>query len=110
MQIKTILRLIGLLLMIFSLSMLTPLLITVIFHETFWLPFVAAFFCTMGTGLILWYLFRAQHQELKIRDGFLIVVLFWLVLCLFAALPFLFAIHHHNHIIPLCQDSCRLYS
>ena len=99
MQIKTILRLIGLLLMIFSLSMLTPLLMNVIFHETFWLPFVAAFCYTMGTGLILWFLFRAQHQELKIRDGFLIVVLFWLVLCLFAALPFLFAIHHHNHSI-----------
>ncbi len=85
MQIKTILRLIGLLLMIFSLSMLTPLLITLIFHETFWVPFVAAFFCTMGTGLTLWYTFRRQHQELKIRDGFLIVVLFWFVLCLFAS-------------------------
>lgn len=44
MQIKTILRLLGLLLMMFSVSMLTPLLINFIFHEQFWLPFVAAFF------------------------------------------------------------------
>ena len=92
MQIKTILRLIGLLLVIFSLSMLTPLIINVIFHEKFWFPFVAAFLCTYGTGIFLWMCFRHHQQELKIRDGFLIVVLFWFVLCFFASLPFLFAI------------------
>lgn len=97
MQIKTILRLIGLLLMMFSLSMLTPLLISLIFHENFWLPFVAAFFCTFSTGCILWLSCRTQHHELKIRDGFLIVVLFWFVLCFFASLPFIFALHHQQH-------------
>lgn len=96
MQVKTILRLLGILLILFSLSMLTPLLFNIIFHESFWLPFVAAFACTLGTGCILWLSFRKHQQELKIRDGFLIVVLFWFVLCFFAALPFLFAIHH-NH-------------
>lgn len=96
MQIKTILRLIGLLLIIFSLSMLTPLLINAIFHEDFWLPFVSAFVCTLGTGSLLWLGFRHHQQELKIRDGFLIVVLFWFVLCFFASLPFLFAIGRHQ--------------
>lgn len=96
MQIKAILRLIGQLLMIFSLSMLTPLVFNLCFHESFWMPFLAAFSCTLGTGFILWFFFRHQHQELKIRDGFFIVVLFWIVLCFFGALPFLFAIHHHN--------------
>lgn len=97
MQIKTILRLIGILLMLFSLSMLTPLLFNFAFKEHFWFPFVAAFFCTLGTGFVLWFSYRDYHHELKIRDGFLIVVLFWFVLCFFASLPFLFAIHHHNH-------------
>ncbi len=96
MQYKTILRLIGLLLVIFSLSMLTPLLINFIFHETFWVPFVAAFTCTFGTGSALWLRYRQHQQELKIRDGFLIVVLFWFVLCFFAALPFLFAIDNSH--------------
>lgn len=96
MQIKTIVRLIGLLLILFSLSMLTPLFINIIFHEKFWLPFVAAFACTLSTGLILWFSCHKHQQELKIRDGFLIVVLFWFVLCFFAALPFLFAIDN-NH-------------
>lgn len=97
MQIKTILRLIGLLLMMFSLSMLTPLLINFIFHEHFWQPFVIAFACTFLTGGLLNLVFRKQHQELKTRDGFLIVVLFWIVLCFFASLPFIFAISHHSH-------------
>ncbi len=92
MQYKTILRLIGLLLVMFSLSMLTPLVFNLIFHETFWLPFLAAFACTFLTGAALWFIFRTHQQELKIRDGFLIVVLFWFVLCFFAALPFLFAL------------------
>lgn len=97
MQIKTILRLLGLLLMMFSLSMITPLLINFVFHETFWLPFVIAFICTFSTGFILWLNCRTQHQELKTRDGFLIVVLFWFVLCLFASLPFIFAQHQQHH-------------
>ena len=94
MQIKTILRLLGILLILFSMSMLTPLIINFIFHESFWVPFIAAFGCTSGTGLILWFSYRHHQQELKIRDGFLIVVLFWFVLCFFASLPLLFAIGH----------------
>lgn len=96
MQIKTILRFIGLLLMIFSLSMLTPLLVSLIFREAFWFPFIAAFVCTLGTGAALWFGFRQHQQELKTRDGFLIVVLFWFVLCFFAALPFIFTIDNHD--------------
>ncbi|MBA2657766.1 MAG: potassium transporter [Tatlockia sp.] len=96
MQIKTILRLLGLLLMMFSVSMLTPLFINIIFDENFWLPFVVAFFCTFITGSLLWLSFRTQQKELKIRDGFLIVALFWFVLCFFASLPFIFALDHQN--------------
>jgi len=92
MQIRTILRLLGILLMIFSASMLTPILINYLFKEDFWFPFVSASVFTFLSGFILWFTCRKSHQELKTRDGFLIVVLFWFVLCCFAALPFIFAI------------------
>jgi trk system potassium uptake protein TrkH len=105
MQIKTILRLIGLLLILFSLSMLTPILINRLFHEDFWLPFFAAFTCTLSTGFILWFVFRKQQKELKTRDGFLIVVLFWFVLCFFASLPFLFAIENHHQMTDALFES-----
>lgn len=105
MQIKTILRLIGLLLMIFSLSMLTPLPINFIFHETFWPPFLAAFGSTFSVGAILWFCYRNNQHELKIRDGFLIVVLFWFVLCFFAAIPFFLAIDSHQNITDALFES-----
>ncbi len=96
MRIKTIFRFLGLLLMMFSLSMLTPLIINFLFQENFWLPFIVAFICTFATGFLLWLGCKNQQHELKIRDGFLIVVLFWFVLCLFASLPFIFTLHKQN--------------
>lgn len=96
MQVKIIIRLLGILLMLFSCSMLTPLIINAIFAESFQAAFIASFSCTFLTGFIAWYIFKDQHRELKIRDGFLIVVLFWFVCCIFASLPFVFAIQHHT--------------
>src|SRR5699024_10491569 len=49
--------------------------------------FAIGFAITLVTGLIAWLPVRNINTELKIRDGFLIVVLFWLVLSLFGAIP-----------------------
>ncbi len=43
MQYKTILRLIGLLLLLYSFSMLPPLLINIIFAEAVWVPFIVPY-------------------------------------------------------------------
>lgn len=99
MQIKTVLRLLGIFLMLFSVSMLTPLSINFIFHEACAQPFMLAFICTFLTGCNLWLLFRHQKADLKIRDGFLLVALFWFVLCGFGALPFLLIIQQNHHYI-----------
>lgn len=93
MQYRTIFRLLGILLMIFSPSMLTPLIITVVFKEYIFLPFLAAFFFTISVGSCLWYVFDCNRVELKIRDGFLLVVLFWLVICFFASIPLMLTVH-----------------
>lgn len=93
MQIKTIFRLLGILLMIFSCSMLTPLIINHLFQEHLHQAFIYSFIFTFTTGWFLWFLFREARQELKTRDGFLIVSLFWIVVSLFASLPFLFTVH-----------------
>lgn len=89
MQIKTILRLLGLLLMIYSFSMLPPVGVNWIYHDGIIGPFIIAFAATFITGLLLWIPFRKYHAELKIRDGFLVVVLFWVILCAFGSLPFI---------------------
>lgn len=92
MQFKTIFRLLGLLLMLFSPSMLTPLIINIIFKEAVWSPFLMSFLITMSSGLGFWLIFLNNKNELKIRDGFLLVVLFWFVICIFAAIPLVLTI------------------
>ena len=91
MQIKSILKILGLLLSLFSLSMLVPIAVAVLYSNDAIYPFIFSFIVTLGVGVILWFVFRKENKELKIRDGFLIVTLFWVILSLFGALPFIFA-------------------
>lgn len=110
MQITTIFRLLGLLLMLFSLSMLTPIVVNYIFAETFVMPFLTAFLATFSMGFLLWICFRKKQKELKTRDGFLLVVLFWILLCSFASLPFVFAQHEKHSIINAIFESASAFT
>jgi len=91
MKFSTIFRVLGLLLMLFSLSMLPPMGIELWFHDQDLSPYLIGFIATLSTGFFLWLPFRNSREELRIREGFLIVVLLWSVLCLFGSLPFIFS-------------------
>jgi trk system potassium uptake protein TrkH len=95
-QLKTICKLIGLLLVLFSFTMLTPLIVNAIYHDGHPPAYIYSFGLTFITGLMLWYPTRHHHYELKTRDGFLIVSLFWVVICFFASLPFMLSLHPTN--------------
>ena len=82
-------RILGLLLGLFSLTMLPPMLVDLYYQESSTQPFAFAMAVTAVLGLILWVPFRKAKGELRARHGFIIVVLFWVVLSLFGALPFL---------------------
>lgn len=88
-------RILGILLMVFSITNLTPILIAQIFHDGDAAPFFAAFVVTFALGFFCWLPCRQRKKELKIRDGFLISVLFWVVLSLFGALPLMLASKPH---------------
>ena len=51
--------------------------------------FVAAFALILGIGITLWYPARRHRRELRVRDGFLIVVAFWVSLTLSGSVPLL---------------------
>lgn len=89
MQRQIIQRVLGILLAWFSFTMLPPVLVDVLYAEEAYFPFVLAFIITLVTGLLLWYPVRSHRDDLRLRDGFLIVVLFWTVLGVFGALPLL---------------------
>ncbi len=52
------------------------------------MPFLLSFFLSLLIGFVVWYPNRYEKSELKVREGFLIVVLFWTVLGAVGALPF----------------------
>ncbi len=84
-------RILGLLLMVFSITMLPPVVVSVIFGEESWMPFIEGFTVTLVSGLLIWLPVRTVKKDLKLRDGFLIVAAFWSVLGTFGALPFYMA-------------------
>lgn len=95
MQFTIIARILGILLMVFSLTMLIPILVSLFYRDNAHLAFFIGFLITLGSGAVLWFPFRNSDRDLRHRDGFLITSLFWLVLSLFGALPFILAEHPH---------------
>ena len=88
MQIRVIAKLIGVLLILFSVSMLPPLLVALVNHEPTLRAFSVSYLITLVVGLVTWWMNRSTDRELRLRDGFMVVVLFWSVLAGFGALPF----------------------
>lgn len=87
MQYFQIQRILGILIMLFSCSMLLPALVGVWYGEDVREAFITSFLVTMVVGFVTWLPVRGQRKELRTRDGYLITVLFWLVLGLFGAVP-----------------------
>jgi len=56
-----------------------------------WHAFGLSFFVVLGSGLAIWAPVRANRRDMRLRDGFTVVALFWVVLGLFGAVPFLIA-------------------
>jgi trk system potassium uptake protein TrkH len=83
-------RILGLLLMIFSITMLPPVIISLVFDETSWLPFVEGFGLTFSAGLLCWLPVHRSRKDLRLRDGFVVVAAFWTVLGTFGAAPLYF--------------------
>jgi len=87
-QGKAVLRVLGSLLTMFSLTMVPPVVIGLIYRDGAILPFVLAFITTLLTGMLLLWPVREEVTSLRLRDGFVVVVMFWTVLSVFGGLPF----------------------
>jgi len=83
------LKILGQLLMPFSLTMLPPLIVTWIYKESTTHVFLSSTIATFVLGIILWFPFRKLNREIHGREGFLIVALLWVALSFMGALPFL---------------------
>jgi len=105
MHYKVILRILGILLMIFSFTMLPPIAISMHYNDGAEVAFTAGFAITLLTGFLLWIPVHRVRQDLRTRDGFLVTVLFWAVLGLFGAFPLMLADNPHLSFVDALFES-----
>ncbi len=93
MSLSFIGRLVGVLLLLFSLALMPPILLAWIYGEAVLANLLSTLSLCFGSGLALWLLFRHQRHRIRTRDGFLIVTLLWGIISLAGALPFILTLH-----------------
>ncbi len=95
MSFAAVQRILGLLLTVFSFTLLPPLVVSLATQDGVAAAFGIAFVMTLAIGFINWLPVRNMHRELRLRDGFVVVVMFWFVLSAIGALPFVLAEDPH---------------
>src|SRR4029078_5126172 len=91
MSLLAVQRILGLLLMLVSITMLPPLGVSLYYGDGNWQPFSHAFFALPAAAALIWWPARGRIRELRVRDGFLVVALFWFVVGAAGAVPLLLA-------------------
>ncbi len=88
MNLKSVVNLFSILVLFFSLSYIFPIIVSIIFDDgainLFLYTLIGVGFVGLG-GLLLT---RNVNNELSQKDGFVIIVMFWVVLCLAGSIPF----------------------
>ena len=79
-------RVFGALLMGFALCLAVPMGLSWYLGDGAHSAFDEAFLLTLATGAGLYFAARREKRELKVRDGFLLVVAIWTLLPVFAAM------------------------
>lgn len=85
---KLIFKYIGKVLIGFSILLLFPIWVCLIYSESI-IPFVVPLIISLFTGIILNSL-KVKNMTLYAKDGFIIVALSWIFMSILGALPFLF--------------------
>lgn len=93
MRVAAVQRLIGLMLMAFSVTMLPPIGVSLWYADGQQMHFLLSLALSLGAGLLCWLPVRHQRRELRVRDGFIVVTLFWTLLGMLGGVPFVFSPH-----------------
>ena len=88
MNLKSIVNLFSILVLFFSLSYIFPIIISLIFDDGATELFIYALLGVVLIGLVGLLATRKVDNELSQKDGFVIIVLFWVVLCFAGSIPF----------------------
>lgn len=86
-RFNVVIHLCAFLVVLYSLSMLPPALLALVDRERNLFAFLSTFAIFFPAGLICWGLTRQSKVQLETRDGFIIIVLFWLLFSVISAMP-----------------------
>ena len=86
---KIVLKVVGVLLALLSLMMLIPLCYGIINGDSGVRDLGLGAVSSLATGAILWMTYKNIEPKLSKREGYLIVALGWIIICLFSAIPYL---------------------
>jgi trk system potassium uptake protein len=92
MHAGVIVRTLGMLLLLFSTTLILPILIAIIYQDGELGHFSATFMIAVIAGFALWLPLRRYSLPIRNRDGFVIVALLWASMSLFGSVPFMLAL------------------
>ncbi|MCG6938631.1 MAG: TrkH family potassium uptake protein [Gammaproteobacteria bacterium] len=98
-------RIMGQFLMLFSITLLPPVLIDLLYQEGAAHAFFYSYLILLATGILLFLPVRKKKNDLRLRDGFIVVFLFWLVLGAAGAIPLYLYENLHIDIVDALFES-----
>jgi len=87
-NIRMVLKSLGIVIMFEGLCMIPSLLVSMIYHEDDAVSFVISILITAAAGLLL-YKIPIRNSKFYERDGYAVVALSWIAISLFGAFPFI---------------------
>lgn len=105
MSVRQILRILGVLMLIYSITLLPPFALSLYLQDGNATAFSVAFADIVLLGLLAWLPNRRCKEDLTPRDGFVVVLMFWVVFGAIGAFPFLLAPHHELGVVDALFES-----
>ena len=88
MNLKSILNLFSILVLFFSFSYVFPIIVSIIYEDGALHLFLKTLIIVASIGFIGFFFTRKVKSDLSQKDGFLIIVMFWVVLSTVGSVPF----------------------
>jgi trk system potassium uptake protein TrkH len=92
-QLTTIVRTLGVLVMLFSTTLLPPMAVSVWYHDGEITHFSITFATALVVGVLLWWPWHKREMTIGIRDSFAVVALMWTAMSALGAIPFMLGLH-----------------
>lgn len=105
MHLDVVRRILGILMLSFSSTMLPPAAIAAFTGDGALVAFLIAAAALLILGVVLWLPVRGVRRELRTRDGFFVVAMFWISLGLAGAIPLAIAPEPHLPVVDAIFES-----